>query len=389
MDSQPPTARNSAPRNAGERAEEESPKPGPRPRMVEPEGNRERWKAKSPEQEAAEVAAGAAIRKPPQPKPSDVKPPKNAPRHHFEHHGDFREILVIFLINMLFNILTLTIYRFWGKTRIRRYLWAHTTFLGEPFEYSGTGRQLFIGFLVALAILGPFVALPVALYVFWPQQTILMGLTNMFTYVFFYLMIAAALYRANRYRLSRTHWRGLRANMSGNAAIYTLKNLIYWILIVCTFGLFWPYSNLKLREYELTNTWYGDTNFSFTGDGGKLLPRFLLCFYLLGPLTLGLSYFWYKAAEIRYVASRTRHKSLWFEFDATGAELALLVVPNFLMVVLTLGIAYPYVLLRKVRFLCRHLTVIGEEDVTRIRQNENKVPRWGEGMADFLGVGGI
>ena len=39
--------------------------------------------------------------------------------------------------------------------------------------------------------------------------------------------------------------------------------------------------------------------------------------------------------------------------------------------------------------MCRHLTIIGEEDVTKIRQNDKPVPKWGEGLADFLGVGGI
>lgn len=378
------------PRATEEKAENEPDSDLPRPKLKEPATPKERWRAKTPEQAAAEAAAGIGSNPPtPKVKVPDPGPAKDAPRHHFEHQGDFREIMVIFLINMLFNILTLTIYRFWGKTRVRRYLWAHTTLLSEPFEYSGTGRELFVGFLVALGILGPVFAVPVMLFVFWPQEKVLAGLANLGTYAFIGLAIAAAVYRANRYRLSRTHWRGLRANLSGNAFAYTMLNALYWLLIFSTFALFWPYSNLKLRAYELKNTWYGDTNFEFKGDGGKLLPKFLLCFYLLGPLTLGLSYFWYKAAELRYIASRTRWKSLYFEFDATGKELALLVVPNFLMIVLSLGLAYPYVLLRKVRFMCRHLTIIGEEDVTKIRQNDKPVPKWGEGLADFLGVGGI
>lgn len=376
------------PREQPDTAEQEPADDLPRPKLKEPANPKQRWRARTPEEAAADAGVGGGAARP-KIKTPDPGPARDAPRHHFHHQGDFREIMVVFLINMLFNILTLTIYRFWGKTRIRRYLWAHTTLLGEPFEYSGTGRELFMGFLVALVILGPFVLVPVAIYVFWPQQEVLAGLANITTYAFFYFAIAAALYRANRYRLSRTHWRGLRANLSGNAIAYTMLNALYWLLIVCTFALFWPYSNLKLRAYELKNTWYGDTNFTFEGDGGKLLPRFLLCFYLLGPLTLGLSYFWYKAAELRYVASRTRWRSLYFEFDATGRELALLIVPNFLMLVLSLGLAYPYVLLRKVRFMCRHLTILGEEDVTGIRQNDKPVPRWGEGLADFLGVGGI
>ena len=38
---------------------------------------------------------------------------------------------------------------------MRRYLWSHTSVDGDAAEYTGTAKELFIGFLFALAILGP------------------------------------------------------------------------------------------------------------------------------------------------------------------------------------------------------------------------------------------
>ena len=50
-------------------------------------------------------------------------------------------------------VLTLGWSRFWGRTRLRRYLWNHLSILGDRFEYRGRGRELLIGFLLALVML--------------------------------------------------------------------------------------------------------------------------------------------------------------------------------------------------------------------------------------------
>ena len=53
----------------------------------------------------------------------------------------------------LLTILTLGIYRFWQTTRIRQYLWGSTSANDSALEYTGTGLEKFIGFLIALVIL--------------------------------------------------------------------------------------------------------------------------------------------------------------------------------------------------------------------------------------------
>ena len=55
-------------------------------------------------------------------------------------------------------MLTLGIYRFWLTTDIRRFLWSNTELAGESFEYTGTARELLLGFLIAIAILLPLYA---------------------------------------------------------------------------------------------------------------------------------------------------------------------------------------------------------------------------------------
>ena len=53
------------------------------------------------------------------------------------------------------ELLTLGFYRFWLATDMRRHLWSHTSVDGDAAEYTGTTKELFLGFLFALAILAP------------------------------------------------------------------------------------------------------------------------------------------------------------------------------------------------------------------------------------------
>ena len=66
--------------------------------------------------------------------------------------GDFRRLI---MRGALLELITLGFYRFWLATDMRRHFWSHTTVDGDAPEYTGTAKELLIGFLVALAILVP------------------------------------------------------------------------------------------------------------------------------------------------------------------------------------------------------------------------------------------
>ena len=46
------------------------------------------------------------------------------------------------IVNVCLTILTLGVYHFWGKAKVRRYLFSHTAFAGDRFAYHGTGKEL-------------------------------------------------------------------------------------------------------------------------------------------------------------------------------------------------------------------------------------------------------
>src|SRR5258705_6215321 len=74
------------------------------------------------------------------------------PSQQFAYDGRLGELYGIFIVNLLLSIVTLGFYRFWGKTRIRRYIWSRLSLSGDAFEYTGTGGELFIGFLIVVVL---------------------------------------------------------------------------------------------------------------------------------------------------------------------------------------------------------------------------------------------
>lgn len=86
----------------------------------------------------------------PPPQPSPVPPPM--PVAFSGSRGEFFDLVKR---GAALELVTLGFYRFWLLTDIRRYLWSNTVVDGDAAEYTGRGKELLIGFLVALAILVP------------------------------------------------------------------------------------------------------------------------------------------------------------------------------------------------------------------------------------------
>src|ERR1044072_5325011 len=53
------------------------------------------------------------------------------------------------------ELVTAGFYRFWLATDMRRHLWSHPSVDGDAPEYTGTAKELVLGFLFALAVLAP------------------------------------------------------------------------------------------------------------------------------------------------------------------------------------------------------------------------------------------
>lgn len=249
------------------------------------------------------------------------------------YDGTFGPVAKIALVNAVLGLLTLGIYRFWGKTRMRQYLWSRITILGDRLEYTGTPKELLLGFLVAAGIM---VLLSLAFF----GLTILTGASSMAEpvqtvyFIAIYFLVFFAIYRARRYRLNRTQWRGIRFGQTGSARGYALRAMALLLLTGLSLGLCYPYMQTRLQEYQINNTWFGNRNLAFDGKAYDLFWKWVLALVLAIP-TLYISVIWYKVVEFRYFVSRTRFGSLKFSSQLpTGKTIFISVIYGGCAVVL-------------------------------------------------------
>ena len=106
---------------------------------------------------------------------------------------------------------------------------------------------------------------------------------------------------------------------------------------------------------------------------------------LLFP-TLGLCTFWYKAYVARYTWSRTHFAGGTFRFTATGWETFVLAFTNLLLLLVTVGLAYAWVIVRSRKFVADHLALVGEIDLDQVVQEIRQSGTLGEGALEAFDV---
>ena len=183
-------------------------------------------------------------------------------------------------------LVTLGIYRFWLATDTRRFLWANIEIGGETLEYNGTAMELLLGFLAAVAILVPAYT---GVFLAALDLGLLGQLATVFAVVAPFAVGQYAVFRARRYRLTRTIYRGLRFHQDGSALLYALCALLWWTLTALTLGLAYPFQVASLERFKMRHTLYGDLRGGFAGSGLRLFLRGLPLWLLVGgPLLLAI-----------------------------------------------------------------------------------------------------
>jgi uncharacterized membrane protein YjgN (DUF898 family) len=186
-------------------------------------------------------------------------------------------------------MVTLGIYRFWLATDVRHFLWSNTEIAGETLEYTGTPFELLIGFLIAIAILIPVYA---GFFLAALDLGTLGKLSSVIAFAALGVLGQYAIYRARRYRLTRTIYRGLRFHQEGSAWAYAFRAIMWWIVTALSFGLAYPFQLASLERYKMRNTYYGDLAGRFEASGFGLLLRGLPMWLLVfAPLALAVSEF--------------------------------------------------------------------------------------------------
>ncbi|MBU2983619.1 DUF898 domain-containing protein [Lentibacter algarum] len=291
-----------------------------------------------------------------------------------QYRGTRSELFNLAFVTSLLTLVTLGIYRFWAKTRIRKYIWSSVSGDGDAFEYTGTGMEKFLGFLVAIVVLAIYLGvIQMVLFFFGisfvaeptSQAEVIMMIAAIYINLFaLFPLIFYAAYRARRYKMARTRWRGVRFGMEQGAWGFALRACGYTLLTIVSLGLLAPLANFKLEKYMADRSWYGDAKFEQGGKWTKLYAAMLHVFIGIALLIVGIviaqasvflgmvlvivGYGWlivgsiyYRVHAMRYMAAnRTLGDEVTFTATPrTGELIKILFLGSLIIIGITFGIA--------------------------------------------------
>lgn len=332
-------------------------------------------------------------------------------------------------LNVVLIVLTLGIYWFWARTEYRRIMWRMVRIESEPLEYTGTGRELLLGYLLLFAV----VFLPAILLAAGAQLAFGPAggaVVQLVLYVLFIFLYFAGVFRAHRYLLSRTNWRGISLGLGGHSGSYAWFSIWTGILISFTLGWLIPWRTTALRR-RLTNAMaFGTLPFRFEGSSKGLYGPFTLVWFgfiliyaviggvfairfmnmppealeqiqttgrfpaefvqrMVGAyIFIGIAAFliytitssWYEARKLNTFAEATRIDGLRGHLTVTAGGIIALTLTNLLIVVLTLGILRPVAQARKLRYIVERFAFVGQADLGAILRGQEQRSLQGAGL---------
>ncbi|MBK6703863.1 MAG: DUF898 family protein [Caulobacteraceae bacterium] len=365
-----------------------------------------------------------------------------APSQTFAHSGKFFNVLGLALKNAGLTIITLTMYRFWARTAMRRRLWSRTFVMGDPLEYTGSASELFRGFLISL----PCFFLP-AIFVFYIApyaiEPVYAGWLTFGFYVLSVPLVAAARYWMRRYQLSRTRWRGIKLGLAGSAWGFATASWGWWVLQLLSLGWYTPAARINRARQMWENTRFGDQPFQFEVEHGEspqkgmwwafafgwvtfaialvcapiaaaFVQRYLVTTELFdsspeaysiayGLIGLGVLLIWglawlicwapYNAAAMNRIASLITIDGARFKLKARTISLFIFTLFGWLIVILSLGLLAPVAGFLQVRYILNRLELVDTPRFAEIGQSVLRDSDSGESLGDAfdldMGVGVI
>ena len=306
-------------------------------------------------------------------------------------HGKGFDFFKIQLVNLILCVITLGLYYPWAKARTLSYLYSQTSFENQPFIFTGTGKEMFRGFIKAFLFI-------ITLYVLIFMSAILgsggiIQIVLLFVYLIFIAIIPLVLHGSYRYRMAKTQWSGIRFGYIGNRNELVKLFFRDLFLTIITFGIYGAWFSINLRKYILGHIQMGNAKFAYRGNGSDYFVLNLKG-YILSILTLGIYLFWWQKNLFSYYVDNlilsNEERTVKCKSTATGAQFAGLLIVNIIILLFTLGLGYSWVVTRTLEFAFSNIHLSGEiEFDTLIQTQGDYSDATATDMADFLDFGFI
>jgi uncharacterized membrane protein YjgN (DUF898 family) len=321
--------------------------------------------------------------------------PDGAPTiHTVEFHGKGAEYFRIWIVNVALSVLTLGIYSAWAKVRTQRYFYGNTVLAGQSFEYHANPWRILLGRLIALLL---FLAYSLSM------------LIAPVSFAIWILILAAALpWLANaslRFTARNSSWRNVRFNFN---ATYFEAFIAYAVWSAAALALFplAPYTRRVHDYFYINHHRFGGRGFKTEFSASRVYGIYLIGFILIvGMLIAGLLI----AAGLIVVATRlhaarmpipigpddfsiivfavfglgsafvtnfvttmvtnvaisnaTLEGGFRLSSRASAMRVAWIVTTNTLLILLTLGLFYPFARVRIARYRMGKYALIASGDL--------------------------
>jgi uncharacterized membrane protein YjgN (DUF898 family) len=306
--------------------------------------------------------------------------------YQLEFKGEGTAFFGILLANWILTILTLGFYYPWARAKQLQYIYSHTTLNKESFSFSGTGAEIFKGFI---KLVGIYLLVMFAFFMFISYaEAPILGAVLLYLVIFAF--IPFIIHGSFRYRMSRTSYRGIRFGYRGDRKELTVQFFRDLLFTVLTFGIYSSWLSMNLRAYTHRHIRYGDVEFSNEASGSAY---FLLNLKgtLLTIITLGIYSFWWQKDIFNYYIDNMKlqkgDEKIAFQSTATGVDFFKLLVTNFLILVFTFGIGAAWIEMRTFRFIFSHIRMTGNINLNAVTQTEAEYnDAFGEDAVDFFNI---
>lgn len=340
--------------------------------------------------------------------------------HPVEFTATAGEYFRIWIVNLALTIVTLGIYSAWAKVRKRRYLYSHTRVAGEGFEYLAKPLPILLGRLIAVALLAGIVAADVLVPALAGSRLLRQAL-------YIALLVAVGpwiLVRSLRFNARNTAYRNIRFRFAGTYGGCLRVVAVYgWLLLI---PIFYPYFKRRLVRFGIENHRYGATRFELPPEFGKPFAHaywvayglFAMCLIAgsivivagflamagagfhwtksqLGALgllwlpvylaALGLASAYIHARTLNAVWNHLRIGPVRFSSSLRARDVIGIYATNALAVVLTVGFATPWAVVRSWRYRASKTALIAAGPLDGFVQAEaDQVGAAGQEIGDML-----
>lgn len=292
----------------------------------------------------------------------------------FRFTGDGTEYFAIWMVNLLLSILTLGIYSAWAKVRREKYFHRNLLLDGSGFDYHGEPKAILRGRAIAFGIV------------------VLLSVAEKYSPVLYWALVVALLpaapwllVRALRFRAHNSSYRGLRFSFHGGYREALTVFVGYGLLALFSLGLALPLFIQRQKVFIFGNLRYGGAAFRCELAAGELYAIYLkpalvgvglavlaalaaalgVPAALVGGLSVlllvGLLGFLFPYVRVKMTNAVWNRAALagnrFVSHMAVWPYLRLVSV-NMLMLMLTMGLFWPWASVRMARFRAECLGIV-------------------------------